>query len=56
MDGGDLVASSLDANAMAHSRRRGLTATGTTVMILCLVAGWGVVYFIGLVGALWRFR
>lgn len=56
MIGGDLVASSRDAGFVAHSRRRGLTAVGTAVMVLCLVAGWGVLYFISLVGALWRFR
>ncbi|WP_198289427.1 CPBP family intramembrane glutamic endopeptidase [Rhodococcus sp. AW25M09] len=54
--GGDLVARSLDAGSVAHSPRRGLTAAGTAVMVLGLVAGWVVVYFIGLVGALWRFR
>lgn len=58
--GGDLVASSIDAGFEASRRRvltaRGLTATGTAVMVLCLAAGWVVVYFIGLMGALWRFR
>lgn len=50
------MTSSLDAGSVAHSPRSGLTAAGTAVMVLGLVTGWVVLYFIGLVGALWRFR
>ncbi|OZD57458.1 CPBP family intramembrane glutamic endopeptidase [Rhodococcus sp. 06-1460-1B] len=46
----------VDAGLRARSPRRGLTAAGTAVMVAALVVGWVVVYFIGLVGALWRFR
>ncbi|OZC73101.1 CAAX protease family protein [Rhodococcus sp. 06-418-5] len=41
---------------LARSPRRGLTAAGTAVMVLGLVAGWVVVYSVSLMGALWRFR
>ena len=54
--GGDLVTSGIHAEPTARSTQGGLTAAGTAVMVLGLVAAWGVVYFIGLVGALWRFR
>ncbi|MFY2788909.1 CPBP family intramembrane glutamic endopeptidase [Rhodococcus sp. MALMAid1271] len=46
----------VDAGSATRSPRRGLAAAGTVVMVLGLVAGWVFVYFIGLVGALWRFR
>ena len=46
----------VDAGLATGSPRRALTAAGTTVMVLGLVAGWVVVYSVSLMGALWRFR
>ncbi|MDJ0425928.1 hypothetical protein QNA19_08365 [Rhodococcus fascians] len=50
------MATDADSGLRDESRRRALSVTGTAALALALVVGWVVVYFIGLVGALWRFR
>ncbi|MDI9931753.1 CPBP family intramembrane metalloprotease [Rhodococcus sp. IEGM 1354] len=50
------MATDADSGLRDKSRRRALSVTGTAALALALVAGWVVVFFIGLVGALWRFR